>query len=188
MWEGPGAQSFQPKSIAILPPMASQYGSAREIVQDVLASALRDTKRFDKVLSQDEVTDVFQGSKEAFDALVLLFSRLETTGQTEQEAVRKIGKALAVEALMVVRVNAWEYLKTETENQAKVRLTLRLMDVSTGSIVWSARHERTSSFLFFRPHLKDVASELATDMLIYLPKPNGTNGAAKTQVDGTRKN
>src|SRR3712207_8572488 len=40
MWEGPGARVFRPQSIAVLPPMASQYDSAREDIQEVLANSL----------------------------------------------------------------------------------------------------------------------------------------------------
>jgi hypothetical protein len=40
VWEGPGARVFRPQTIAVLPPMASQYDSAREDIQDVLAGAL----------------------------------------------------------------------------------------------------------------------------------------------------
>ena len=41
VWEGPGAKIFHPQAIAVLPPMASQYDSAREDIQEVLAIALR---------------------------------------------------------------------------------------------------------------------------------------------------
>ena len=33
VWEGPGAKVFHPRVIAVLPPMASQYDSAREEIQ-----------------------------------------------------------------------------------------------------------------------------------------------------------
>ncbi|MEP6960175.1 MAG: hypothetical protein ABI980_15725, partial [Nitrospirota bacterium] len=36
VWEGPGARMFRPQAIAVLPPMASQYDSAREDIQEVL--------------------------------------------------------------------------------------------------------------------------------------------------------
>ena len=40
VWEGPGARMFRPQAIAVLPPMASQYDSAREDIQEVLSGAL----------------------------------------------------------------------------------------------------------------------------------------------------
>lgn len=50
MWEGPGARVFRPQSIAVLPPMASQYDSAREDVQEVLASSLSKAGRIERVV------------------------------------------------------------------------------------------------------------------------------------------
>ncbi|HEX8750931.1 MAG TPA: hypothetical protein VF732_07440, partial [Nitrospira sp.] len=86
VWEGPGARQFRPQAIAVLPPMASQYDSAREDIQDVLSSALANTAHVERVVSPESVTDIFQASKEAFDSLVFYFSRLEMTGQSDKEA------------------------------------------------------------------------------------------------------
>lgn len=169
IWEGPGAKIFRPASIAVLPPMASQYDSAREDIQEVLASALTKLSSVERVNSPESVTDVFQASKEAFDSLVFYFSRFEMTGQSDKESAIKIGKALNVESFLVVRVNSWEYVRKEGDNVGRVGLSLRLIDATTGTTVWKARHERSSSYMFFRPNLKDVAKELADEMIKYMP-------------------
>jgi hypothetical protein len=169
VWEGPGAKVFRPQSIAVLPPMASQYDSAREDIQEVLAGALNKTGHIERVNSPESVTDVFQASKEAFDSLVFYFSRFEMTGQSDKDSAIKIGKALNVESFLVVRVNSWEYIRKEGDNVGRVGLSLRLVDATTGTTVWKARHERSSSYMFFRPNLKDVARELADEMIRYMP-------------------
>ena len=51
VWEGPGAKQFRPQAIAVLPPMASQYDSAREDIQDVLSGALAKTARIERVVT-----------------------------------------------------------------------------------------------------------------------------------------
>lgn len=172
VWEGPGAQTFRPQAIAVLPPMASQYDSAREDIQDVLSGALANVAKIERVVSPQNVTDIFQASKEAFDSLVFYFSRLEMTGQSDKESAIKLGKALNVDSFLVVRVNAWEYARKEGDNVGRVGLSLRLIDATTGTTIWKARHERASSYMFFRPILKDVAKELAGEMIAYMP-PNG---------------
>ena len=86
VWEGPGAKQFRPQAIAVLPPMASQYDSAREDIQDVLSGALAKTAKIERVVTPESVTDMFQASKEAFDSLVFYFSRLEMTGQSDKES------------------------------------------------------------------------------------------------------
>lgn len=172
VWEGPGAQTFRPQAIAVLPPMASQYDSAREDIQDVLSGSLANVAKIERVVSPQNVTDIFQASKEAFDSLVFYFSRLEMTGQSDKESAIKLGKALNVDSFLVVRVNAWEYARKEGDNVGRVGLSLRLIDATTGTTIWKARHERASSYMFFRPNLKDVAKELAGEMIAYMP-PNG---------------
>jgi hypothetical protein len=169
MWEGPGAKVFHPQAIAVLPPMASQYDSAREDIQEVLAVALRRIGNIERVLPPESVADIFQGSKPAFDSLVFYFSRLEMTGQSDKESAITLGKALNVDSFLVVRVNSWEYIRKEGDNVGRVGMSLRLIDAATGTTVWKARHERSSSYMFFRPNLKDIAKELALEMTSYMP-------------------
>ncbi len=169
MWEGPGARVFHPQAIAVLPPMASQYDNAREDIQEVLAVALRRMGTIERVMPPESVTDIFQGSKEAFDSLVFYFSRLEMTGQSDKDSAIALGKALSVDSFLVVRVNSWEYVRKEGDNVGRVGLSLRLVDATTGTTVWKARHERASSYMFFRPNLKDIAKELALEMTSYMP-------------------
>ncbi len=169
VWEGPGAKIFHPQAIAVLPPMASQYDSAREDIQEVLAIALRRMGHIERVMPPESVTDIFQVSKEAFDSLVFYFSRLEMTGQSDKESAIALGKALNVDSFLVVRVNSWEYIRKEGDNVGRVGLSLRLIDATTGTTVWKARHERSSSYMFFRPNLKDIAKELALEMTSYMP-------------------
>ena len=169
VWEGPGARMFRPQAIAVLPPMASQYDSAREDIQEVLSGALNKIANIERVVSPENVTDIFQASKEAFDALVFYFSRLEMTGQSDKDSAVKLGKALNVDSFLVVRVNSWEYMRKEGDNVGRVGLSLRLVDATTGTTVWKARHERSSSYMFYRPNLKDVAKELADEMIKAMP-------------------
>jgi PBP1b-binding outer membrane lipoprotein LpoB len=149
--------------------MASQYDSAREDIQEVLSGALNKTASIEHVVSPENVTDIFQASKEAFDALVFYFSRLEMTGQSDKDSAMKLGKALNVDSFLVVRVNSWEYMRKEGDNVGRVGLSLRLVDATTGTTVWKARHERSESYMFYRPNLKDIAKELAAEMIKAMP-------------------
>ena len=149
--------------------MSSQYDSAREDIQEVLAIALNKQNTVERVISPENVTDIFQASKEAFDSLVFYFSRLEMTGQSDKDSAIKLGNALRVDSFLVVRVNSWEYVRKEGDNVGRVGLSLRLVDAATGTTVWKARHERSSSYMFIKPNLKDIAKELADEMIKYMP-------------------
>ena len=35
--------------------------------------------------------------------------------------------------------------------------------------VWKARHERSNSYMFIKPSLKEIAKELADEMIKYMP-------------------
>src|SRR5262249_3918449 len=167
--EGPGAGFFHPHAFVIPPPMASQYDSAREDIQEVIASSLNRIAHIERVVAPEQVTDVFQGSKEAFDALVFYFSRLEMTGQSDKESAVKMVKTCEVSVFLVVRVNSWEYVRKEGDNVGRVGLSLRLIDATNGTTVWKARHERSSSYMFYKPDLKDVAKDLVDEMVKNMP-------------------
>ena len=67
-------------------------------------------------------------------------------------------------------------------NLGRVGLSLRLVDATTGTTVWKARHEKSSSYMFYRPNLKDVASDLAREMIAYMPPQDQhrvSNGLAR---------
>jgi len=130
---------------------------------------LRRMGHIERVVPPERVTDMFQSSKEAFDSLVFYFSRLEMTGQSDKDSAIALGKALNVDSFLVVRVNSWEYVRKEGDNVGRVGLSLRLIDATTGATVWKARHERSISYMFFRPNLKDIAKELALEMTAYMP-------------------
>jgi len=66
-------------------------------------------------------------------------------------------------------VNSWEYVRKEGDNVGRVGLSLRLVDATTGTTVWKARHERSNSYMFYRPYLKDVAKELVAEMIKAMP-------------------
>jgi hypothetical protein len=91
------------------------------------------------------------------------------TGQSDKESAIKLGKALNVEAFLVIRINAWEYSRKEGDNVGRVGLSMRLIDATTGATIWKARHEKAHSYMFFKPNLKDVAAELTDEMIKYMP-------------------
>ena len=169
MWEGPGAESFRPRSIAVLPPIIGDYEAAREPAQDMMITSLKKTNRYQRVLSRDEVTAIFQTSKEALSALVAYYTQLETTGQSEKEAAIKLGQLLQAEALLLVKVNAWEYTRSEGDNLAKVGFSLRLIEVKHGSVIWKARHQYAKGYMFFKPNLGTLAQDLSDYMIKQVP-------------------
>jgi hypothetical protein len=169
IWEGPTAGTFKPKTIAVLPSMVGGYEGAREASQKVLVSALNKTKRYETVVSPDQVNAAF-AAKEASDLLAAYYSKLDTTGQSDPGMAGKLGQLVKADALLIPKVNNWEYGRAEGDSFGKVGFGLRLIDASTGAAVWKARHDKVKTYMVFKPALKDIAEDLAETMIKYMPK------------------
>ncbi len=145
--------------------VVGQYEGAREPIQQVMTASLKKRNRYELVIGHDQVKAAFESSPEVRDALVGFYAKLEPLGQSDKDAAVMLGQALQAEALLVVKVNSWEYTREEGDNLAKVSFGLRLIDANQGTIVWKARHAEAKSYLFFKPKLKNVAAALSDDMI-----------------------
>jgi hypothetical protein len=169
-WEGPGAAGFRPTSIAVLPPIIGALEGSRDLAHEVVTNALKKSKRYAIVIDPEQVNGLLINSADVREVFAGYLSVLETSGISEKDAAMKLGKALKADALMIVRVNAWEYTRMEGDNLARVNMGLRLVDTRHGAIVWKGRHEKKESYVLFKPDLKDLATELADYMVKYIPK------------------
>ena len=170
MWSGPDAATFKPKTVAVLPPIVGAYEGAREEAQLAMVNALQKTGTFEKVLSAEEVNGAIGISKANSEMLVAYLLRLETLGTSDSETAAKLSTLLQADALVIVKVNAWEYAKQEGDKFGKVGLGARVVDGKKGSIVWKGRDERRSTYLIFKPALKDLATDLSDSLVKYMPK------------------
>lgn len=168
VWEGPSAGAFKPKTVAVLPPMVGAYEGARESSQAVLVTVLSRTGRYESVLAPDQVNAVF-AAKEASDVLAAYYSKLDTTGQSDPGMVMKLGQFVQAEALLIPKVNHWEYGRAEGDSFGKVGLGVRFVDAATGAIVWKGRHEKVKTYMVFKPLLKDIAEDLSEYIVKYMP-------------------
>jgi hypothetical protein len=82
----------------------------------------------------------------------------------------KLGQLVQADALVVPKVNHWEYGRAEGDSFGKVGFGLRLIDATTGTIVWKGRHDKVKTYMVFKPSLKDIAEDLSEYMVKYLPK------------------
>jgi hypothetical protein len=169
-WEGPQADTFRPKSVAVLPPIVGAFEGARDAAHSAVTTAVKESRRYEQVIPVQQVNAAIQGSKDLSDALVALYSQLETVGTSDKATALKLGQALKADALVVVKVNSWEYARVEGDSVAKVAMGLRLIDAKTGTLVWKGRHETTKSYMMFKPKLQDLAADLSAYMVKYSPK------------------
>ncbi len=169
VWEGPEAATFKPKTIAVLPSMVGAYEGAREFSQAVLVSALGKSGRYESVVSSDQVNGAFS-AKDASDLLAAYYSKLDTTGQSDPGMATKLGQLVQAEALLVPKINNWEFGRAEGDSFGKVGMGVRLIDATNGAIVWKGRHDNIKTYMVFKPSLKDIAEELSEYIVKYMPK------------------
>ncbi len=169
VWNGPGVESFHPKTIAVLPPIVGAFEGAREPAYDAVVKALKESGRYSQVMGRERVTSAIQGSKDINEAVTGLLTKMETVGSPDKETVLKVGQSLQADALVVVKVNAWEHARVEGKKQGKVALGFRVIDAAKGAIVWKGRHEKADTYWIFKPDLEDMSADLASYMVQYMP-------------------
>jgi hypothetical protein len=154
----------------VLPPIIGSLEGSRDLAHEVVSNALKRSERYPYVVDPEQVNGILINSIETREVFAGYLSLLETAGISEQDAAIKLGDALKADALMIVRVNAWEYTRLEGDNVARVSMGMRLVDTRHGAIVWRGRHEKREGYIFFRPDLRDIAADLAEYMIKYIPE------------------
>lgn len=81
---------------------------------------------------------------------VLLEEGLEETGGLNKDVIRRLGKRLDVQALMVGSVITYENERIGNYAYPIVALSLRLLDVSSGAIIWEASGTETAYTIWGR--------------------------------------
>lgn len=172
VWEGPRANTFHPRSLAVLPPIVGDLDGASEPAHDVIITSLRRENLYDAIIGVEQINAILREDKEAISQLISYYNRLETTGRSDPETARRLGEILHVEALLIVKVTAWEYARTEGDNLAKVVFSYRLVDAGSGATVWRLKHRKVKTYMFFKPPLRELATELADEIMESVPRPN----------------
>jgi hypothetical protein len=169
-WEGPGAASFRPTSVAVLPPIIGALEGSRDLAHEVVTDALKKSKRYALVVDPELINGILINSSATREIFAGYLSVLETSGISDPDAAMKLGQALKADALVIVRVNAWEYTRAEGDNLGRVNMGIRLVDSRHGQIVWKGKHEKKETYIFFKPNLKEIAADLSDYMVKYIPK------------------
>ena len=172
VWEGPRANTFHPRSLAVLPPIVGDLDGASEPAHEVIITSLRRENLYESIVGAEQVNAILREDKEAISQLISYYNQLETTGRSDHETAKRLGEILQVEALLVVKVTAWEYARTEGDNLAKVVFSYRVVDVSSGATIWRLKHRKVKTYMFFKPPLRELATELAEEIMKYAPRPN----------------
>jgi hypothetical protein len=166
----PEAKDFHPKRVAILPADVGTNEEARGAVEPVFAEVLLDKKWFTEVIDAATIVNQVLYNEEYKRATVDYLVKLKTINTSDAELSKKIGAQSQVDAFFVITVDSWNYTRENDKKVGKVGLGIKMIEASTGKIMWRAGHQQAESYMLIKPDLPDVAKDLIKTMLAEMPR------------------
>jgi hypothetical protein len=165
----PEAKDFRPKIVGVLPADVGTYEEARGVIDDIIAGELVRRKWFQDVVAADTISRQLQANEDLRKAVMEYLAKLKTVNFSDPELSKKIGELSQVEAFLVVNVDYWQYTMEDREKIAKVGMGFKMIDASTGIVMWKASHHETETYKWIKPELSKVAKKLAGVMINEMP-------------------
>ena len=168
----PEANDFHPQKIAVFPVEILNYKEtkgARSVVEQIIAGLLVEKKWFANVMDTESLNNQLQANAELNKAMTAYLSKLRTLDFSDPDLSKNIGESVKADAFLLVSVDEWDYTVQKDEQVAKVGMTMKLYDAATGKLMWKAGHALTESYMFFKPDLPKVASDVAREMIVFMP-------------------
>ncbi len=155
----PEAKNFHPKSIAVLPVDVGINHEARGVIDQIIADDLTKRRWFQKVIPSAAVQDALSGNAELGKAVNDYLLKLKTLSFSDPDLSKRMGSAFQVDALLVSRLDYWEYTTLGEDKVARIGVVMTLVEAGTGTVVWSARHEIKEKYKWWKPELVKVAEK-----------------------------
>jgi hypothetical protein len=168
----PEAKDFHPQKVAVFPVEMLNYEEtkgARGVVEQIVAGSLVEKKWFANVMDTESLNSQLLADEELNKAMTEYLSKLRTVNFSDPDLSKKIGELAKVDAFLLVSVDGWDYAFEKDEKVAKVSMTMRLYEASTGKLMWKAGHAITESHMLFMPDLPKVARDVTREMIDCMP-------------------
>jgi hypothetical protein len=165
----PEAKDFHPQRVAIFPADAVNYEEAKGVVEKVVARVLVEKKWFTNVIDAENFNRQILVNEELRKAIKEYLSKLSTLDFSDPDLSRKIGELVKADAFLLVSVDAWNYATEKDKKMAKVSLTMKSYEASTGKRMWKAGHDITENYILIKPDLSEVARNVTRDMVKEMP-------------------
>ncbi len=166
----PAAKDFHPQRIAIFPVVdVGTYEESRGDVEQITASVLIEKKWFADVTDTANLNRQIQANEELRKAMTDYLSKLRSLTFTDPDLSRKIGELAKIDAFLLISVDSWNYAVENKDKVAKVSIGMKLIEASTGKIMWKAGQHKSESYILIKPDLPKVARSVVRDMVDYMP-------------------
>ncbi|MCP4750090.1 MAG: hypothetical protein GY866_04310 [Proteobacteria bacterium] len=117
---------------------------------------------FDKLLSSDQLEDLFQGDRRVVHSKDIYLDSLLKVAVSDKDISNPLGKYLGVDDLLVFQVDRWPCRDCDTDTG--MRMKLRIVDADTGYIIWTGTNEKSALLDGEFDDLDGVARKLANDL------------------------
>ena len=168
----PESKDFHPQKVAVFPVEMLNYKEtkgARSVVEQIIAGLLVEKKWFVNIMDTENLNSQLLANEELNKTMTEYLSKLQTLDFSDPDLSKKIGELTKVDAFLLVSVDEWDYTVQKDEKVAKVGMTMKLYEASTGKLMWKAGHAKMESYVFFKPDLPKVASDVAREMIVFMP-------------------
>jgi hypothetical protein len=165
----PEAKDFHPRRIAVLPADATTFPEAKGVIDRLFAEVLNERGWFSSVVGGETFGRRLETDAELRQVAAEYLAKLDKVSFSDSVLSGRIGVLTDAEALLLVRVDYWNYTTEKDKKVGKVSISITMIEAKTGKTVWTAVHHRISDYVIIKPDLPDVARDLIREMIGYMP-------------------
>ena len=168
-WVDSEANNYIPKSIGIFPVDVGIHEEARGVADQVIAGVIIEKQWFKDVVTADTISRQIQVNDELRRIYLDYTTKLKAVNFSDPELSKKIGQISKVDAFLLVNVDYWIYTREYDKKVAKVGFGIKMIDASSGKILWKAGHHEAEDYMLIKPKLPNVAKDVFSKMIKEMP-------------------
>lgn len=168
----PEAKGFHPQTIAVFPVEiwnSEENKVVKAATENMIAGELVKKKWFKRVVDKETMNSKQLADEELNKAMKGYLAKLQALKFSDPDLSQKIGELAGVDAFLMVSIDEWSYAVERGENIAKVGMTMKLYEASTGNLIWKAGHDVKEDYIMIKPDLTKLALDVIYKMITYMP-------------------
>jgi hypothetical protein len=165
----PEAKNFHPRRVAVLPADTTAFPEAKSTIDRLFAEVLNERKWFTGVVGGEEIGRRLKTDTELRQVTEDYLVKREKVSFSDPALSGRIGVLTDTEALLLVKVDYWNYTTENDKKVGKVSVSITMIEAGTGKTLWTAIHQRSSDYMIIKPDLPDVARALIREMIGHMP-------------------
>ncbi|MBA4423371.1 MAG: hypothetical protein C0390_09795 [Syntrophus sp. (in: bacteria)] len=166
----PEAKDFHPRRVAVLPADTTAFPEAKGAIDRLFAEVLSERGWFTAVVGGEAIERRLKTDAELRKVIEDYLAKRDKVSFSDPALSGRIGVLTDTEALLLAKVDYWNYTTESGNKVGKVSLSITMIEVGTGKTLWTAVHHRISEYMIIKPDLPDVARGLIREMIDYMPR------------------